>query len=128
MGVVLHIHTKPTQTVPGMIPCYLHPSYTFSLTPWEMSPLFWVISPHTRLSSVHLTTGDNCLKWSGNRRRSTLWDLLSLDLSQDPGGRNIPACPHITTEELLTSLWHISQDGLFCVKIAANVWFQVSSL
>lgn len=109
-------------------PCYLHPSCTFSLTPWEASPVLWVINPHMRLSSVHLMAGDNCSNWSGHRHGSSLWDLLSLDLYQDPGGRNIPASPHITTGDLLTSLWYISRDGLFCVKIAVNLCFQLSSL
>lgn len=112
---------------PILAPCSLHPSCTFSLTPQEASPLLWVINPQMRSSSVHLVAGDNCSKWSGNRHGSSLWDLVSLDPSQDPGGRNISTYPHLTTGELLISLWHISQDVLFCAKTAANIWFQVSS-
>lgn len=121
-------HTTHSWDNPFPALFYLHPSCTFSLTPWEASPVLWVINPHMRSSSVHLMAGDNCSEWSGHRYGSSSWDLLSLDLPQDPGGRNIPASSHITTGELLTPLWDISQDGLFCGKTAVNVWFQVSSL
>lgn len=136
MGVVLHIHTKPTQPAPGTIPSQLSAiSIPLALLPHSMGSILTPLGhqPSMRLSSVHLMAGNNCLKWSGNRHGSSLWDLLSLDLSQDPGGRNIPACPHITTGELLTSLWHkmgfsVESHSEFLVPgIQSLVWTADSS-
>lgn len=46
------------------------------------SPLCLVIKTHTRLGSVYLMARDHCSQWSGNKHRSSSWDLVGLDLSQ----------------------------------------------